>query len=480
MNPCRENPFVTTIVFVCLNVSPGLAFEPVREPASQPVRPNILVLTADDLGCETPGCFGGRTPDITPNIDRLASQGMRFANGFVTVAICQPSRSTWITGRLPHRHGAVGFNPITPGVPMLGEQLRRHGYFTALVGKVDHFTPANEANWDVIVKRLPQRGRAPRHYGRQVSDLITRARRANRPFFLLVNILDPHRPFALSPQEAAEPNDVPPPSRVYRPEEVDVPGYLPDNPTVRRELAYYCNSVRRCDDAVGEALAALDASGLADHTVVMFLSDNGAPLPFAKGSCYLQSDRTPWIVRWPGRVRPGSVDEQHFVSGTDFMPTILDIAGAPLPEIRDGESFLPVLDGGRQPERDHVFVVFHRDQFRVLETRALHTKRHGYVFNAWADGRTVFVADNNIGLIEAEAARNPAYGPRVEFYKHRAPEELYDYEKDPWATKNLAADAAYAPILEQMREKMLAWMLAKGDPNHLTLRFYLNDLKKSR
>jgi N-sulfoglucosamine sulfohydrolase len=437
--------------------------------------PSILILTADDLGCESVGCFGNKTPDITPHIDRLASQGLRFARAFTTCNICQPSRSVWITGRYPARNGAVGFNPITAGVPMLGEQMRKHGYFTGLMGKVEHFAPVGPEHWDFISRRVSQ-GRRPQVYAEELAEFLGQARSSGKPFFVICNIHDPHRPFHKSELEKKTGGDKinTLPSREYTAAEVDVPGYLPDTPEVRDELVCYYDTVKRCDDTVGLALGALDAAGLSGSVLVMFLSDNGAPLPFGKASCYAHSTRTPWIVRWPEHIR-AAVDTAHFISGIDLMPTVLDLAGAPQPPYMDGRSFLPVLQGQKQEWRDHAHCVFHRDQFRVLETRSLHTEKYDYLFNAWSDGKTEFVADNNLGIMLPAARKDPAIQQRVDFYLHRVPEELYDFAKDPWATTNVANDPAYASVLAEMREHMLNHLEETGDPNTWTLRFYLQD-----
>ncbi len=442
-------------------------------------RLNVLVITADDMGIYTPACYGGKTPEISPNIDNLAQQGLKFNHAFINASVCQPSRSVWITGRYTFRNGAVGFNPILTGVPQLGGQLQEHGYYTGLIGKMGHYEPL-EGQWDVTADYLPGYGRDPVAYGKYVSDFLDKNQQAGKPFFLLANLYDPHRPFSKSPHEARTmSSDLPPdPSRVYSPEEVDVPGYLPDSPEVREELCYYYNSCKRADDTVGILLDILKKRNLESNTVVMFLSDNGAPLPFAKGNCYLQSMKTPWIIRWPGKIKPGTVDKTHFVSGIDLMPTLLDIVGADQPQLMDGFSFLPVIHGKTQTDRDHVFVAYHRGHARILETRALHTKKFGYIFNAWADdprvgGRVEFSADNNISILGPLADKDPEVKERVEFYRHRPVEELYDYEQDPYALKNLSGDAKFKEKLKEMREKMLAWMKDKGDPNLHSLEIYL-------
>ena len=194
------------------------------------------------------------------------------------------------------------------------------------------------------------RGRDPAIYGRCAKQFMQRAAEANRPFFLMANSHDPHRPFSGSDQERARFRNavVTKPSRTYSPTEVAVPGFLPDLPDVRREIAEYYSSVRRCDDTVGALLTALAESGQQDRTLVMFLSDHGMPLPFAKTNCYLPSTRTPCIVRWPGKLRPGRVEGEHFDSGLDLMPALLAAAELPLPKGMDGRSFLPRIAWSRR------------------------------------------------------------------------------------------------------------------------------------
>ena len=163
-------------------------------------RPNFLIITADDLGQHIPACFGGKTPDISPHIDQFAKQGIRFRNAFVTVPVCQPSRSVWVTGRYPARNGAVGFNPIVPGVPMLGEQMRKAGYMTGLVQKVAHFEPVNEENWDYVMRSVPGRGRDPKVLAEEVTKFAASAKSAGKPFCMIMNVTDPHDPMSMSPR----------------------------------------------------------------------------------------------------------------------------------------------------------------------------------------------------------------------------------------------------------------------------------------
>ena len=164
--------------------------------------PNVLLITVDDMNCDSVGVFGCEVEGITPNIDRLASQGIRFEQAHVTIAICQPTRAVWMTGRYPHRNGALGFDPIRPDVPTLLETLHDAGYYTGIFAKVKHVVPSREASWDVKVSAEELRqGRGPQRYYQSAARFFKEAKSRQQPFFLMANSQDPHRPFAGSAQE---------------------------------------------------------------------------------------------------------------------------------------------------------------------------------------------------------------------------------------------------------------------------------------
>lgn len=431
---------------------------------------NILLLTVDDMNWNTPNCFGGRVPGLTPNIDKLAAEGMRFERAHVTIAVCQPCRSSLMTGRYPHRNGAEGFQPIRTNTPTLQEQLHTAGYFLGIFSKTEHLQPSAKFHWDVHKPQKEMgRGRVPQRYYEEAKAFFVRAREQGKPFFLMANSDDPHRPYAGSADEKRAFGSTSDFTREVKPEDAWVPPFLPDIPGVRQELAEYYTSSHRADQSVGAVLKALDESGLAGNTLVMFLSDNGIALPFAKTNCYLHSTKTPWIVRWPGVVKPGLVNREDFILGNDFLPTVLDAAGlAPLAGV-DGKSFVPVLRGQRQPSRDRVFTVFHETSAHIrYEMRCLQEARYGYIWNAWYDGKTKFRGNGQAGLswkamVDA-AASDKAIAERVRLFELRAPEELYDFADDPDGLRNLAADPSRKRELDRMRNLMAAHMEKVEDP----------------
>ena len=441
-------------------------------------RPNVLFITVDDMNCDSVGAFGGTVKNITPNIDRLAKEGMRFEHAHVTIAICQPTRAVWMTGRYPHRNGALGFDPIRRNVPTLLESLKGHGYYTGILAKVNHVVPTRKAAWDMIVpgNRL-MTGREPQLYQKHCASFFAAAKKAGKPFFLMANSQDPHRPFAGSQQEKnrkqrrkknRKPPLLPGFSRKITRAEVTVPGFLPKLRPVHREVAEYYTSVHRADQIVGAVLRALDQSGMRDNTIVLFMSDHGMALPFAKTNCWYHSTRTPWIVRWPKVVRANSADTKHLISGIDVTPTILNAAGLPpLPGV-DGKTIVPLLKGRTQKGREFVFTQINRTSARrAYPMRSVQNARYGYIFNAWSNGKTRFRNESQAGrtfrAMNRAAKSRPKIAERVKHYLFRTKEEFYDYQKDPDALHNLIDDPKYQKMIIEFRARLKKQMKDTGD-----------------
>jgi N-sulfoglucosamine sulfohydrolase len=427
---------------------------------------NVLLFTADDLNCDSVGCFDGKVPGLTPNIDHFASQGMRFERAHVTVAICQPSRGVLATGRYGHNSGIMGFMHTDRDIPTVMRSLGEVGYLTGVLGKVGHSTPHASYKWDFVRDQNELgNGRDPELYYRYCKEFLARCHREDRLFYFMVNSHDPHRPYHVTGKPIPGAKE---PSQTYDPEDVKVPGFVPDLPGVREELSYYLNSVRRLDDTFGKTMQALKESGFEDSTLVMFLSDNGIAIPFAKCNTYLTSTRTPWIVRWPGIVKEGTADREHFISGIDFFPTGLEALGLPIPKGLDGLSFLPLLKGKGQSGRDKVFTqIDMKAGGDAVPMRCVQDKRFGYIFTPWSDGK-FWYKNNNEGLTMKamiEAAKTDLFiAQRVKMFRYRVPEELYDLINDPDCLDNLVSKAGYNKELKKMQSRLHNWMKQTNDP----------------
>jgi len=430
---------------------------------------NILFFTADDMGWFSVAAMGSpaHLPDVTPNIDRFATQSMVFQRAHVTVAICQPSRGVLATGMYPHTSGVEGFYQAAGHLDTVMSELSAHGYRTGILGKCVHCTPDASYHWDMLHDaNALGHGRNPQKYAAYFREFVRDSKKRGQPFYFMCNSHDPHRPWVGSPtdlQWQREKNDYVQPTRIFKPGEMIVPGFLPDLPGVREDLAQYCSSARRCDDTFGAIMKVLEDEGLANNTIVVFLSDNGMSAPFSKMNAYYNSTRTPLMVRYPGVTKPGSVDATHFVSGIDYMPTMLDALGYRVPAGVDGRSFLPLLRGEDQQGRDHVFT-------QIYETRAnarypmftVQNADYILIYNPWSDGKTIFKSESLSGpAFQAmlEASKTDDYiRSRVTLARYRVPLELYDIKKDPDALVNLAKDPKYAAVLKDMNAQLQAWM----------------------
>jgi N-sulfoglucosamine sulfohydrolase len=434
---------------------------------------NLLLITVDDMSADSIGVFGCKLPDTTPHIDAFARQSLRFHDAHVQVGNCMPSRNVMWSGRYPHNNGVEGFYQVQdPGYPVLVDLMKDAGYFTAIRHKVSHSTPYHPYPWDLVLDTLPDGTKAhvkdPVSYGVSTQRGIDAAKAQGKPFCLLINIADPHKPFHAQGRGGETIPDPHTPSRVFTADEPPTPGFLFDDAVVSKELAHYYSSVRRADDAAGHILRALDESGKADSTLVMFLSDHGMALPFAKTQLYHHSTHTPLIVRWPGVTQAGTLDDTHMVSAVDFLPTLLDVVGAAHPAGIDGRSFAPLIKGETQDGRELVIKEYNENAGGSRDPmRAVQTERFLYLFNPWSNGERV-MATATTGTPTyrrmAELAQtDETIAARHELYQHRVVEELYDMVNDPDCLVNLIDEAAHQHELAKLRDSLEAWMVKTGD-----------------
>jgi N-sulfoglucosamine sulfohydrolase len=298
--------------------------------AADPPKPlNLLLVTADDLNADSAG-WTGNTLGATPNLDALANGAHRFVNSHVTLPICQPSRSALLTGRVPHRNGALGFNPIRRDVPTLVEILRDAGYYTGVIAKAVHMAPAETFPWHAVGDQVL--GRQPTKFAEKFRDMLAAAAKEKKPFFINANICDPHRPFVSAKARADDLAG----AKIYKPDEVPMPAFLEDLPRVREEIAHYYSSVSRFDVAFGLVLRELTAAGHDTDTVVVFLSDHGMSFPFSKAAVYHNGTWSPVLVRYPGQKNPRTHTE--FVSSVDIMPSVQELLGMKPQAGMDGRS----------------------------------------------------------------------------------------------------------------------------------------------
>ncbi len=448
--------FLTAVVLVL-----GVSARAIAAPARPADQRNVLLLISDDHGLDL-GCWGHPVVK-TPHLDRLAAGGVRFTHAFATVASCSASRSVIYTGLFNHANGQYGhqhayhnFHTFTR-VKSLPAVLNERGYRTAIVAKF-HVQPASVYPFEVI-----------KAGGRDIPGIAKASRRfltaePDKPFCLVVGFADPHRS-RVGFGDESRPEGVP--RFEYRPEDVVVPRYLPDTPTVRKELVSYYRAVSRMDAGVGMLLDALADAGAADNTLVIYISDNGPAFPGAKTTLYDPGIHLPLIVRSP-TVKKGGRANNAMVSWVDLVPTILEWTGAKPPRGLQGRSFLGILGQERPKGWDTIFAshTFHEITM-YYPMRVIRTREYKYILNLAHKLDYPFASDLHASPTWQEVLKTNAtrYGPRsVDAYLHRPREELYHLPTDPDEVKNLVGDPAHRQALDDLRARLRDWQTKTKDP----------------
>lgn len=449
-------------VIVCgLRGSFAMADEP-------PQRLNVLLITADDLNADSAGWLGNPLKP-TPNLDAFAKTSHRFVNAHVTIPICQPGRAVLLTGRLPHRNGALGFGPINDDVVTLPEIFRGQGYFTGAIAKTPHMKPDAKFPWDAVGEQAL--GKQPTKFAISFRQMLSSAKTQQKPFFINANICDPHRPFIKVnsiPDTSNSPAEHDPTLegvRIFQSEEVSVPTFLEDLPEIRKEIAQYYTNVSRFDVTFGLIMQALTDAGHDDDTIVLFLSDHGMSFPFAKATVYYNGTWSPTLLRIPGQATTQTRPE--WVSSLDIMPTLLELVNIAGPAGMDGRSWVPLLEGKSQINRDFVITQINTVfGGRSLAQRCLRTANRSLLFHAWAEGPTKFQVEAMSGLSFAamQAATDPQVQARVRQLVSGAPLMLFDTQLDPAERINRVDDPDYADDFLELSQKLLTELRASDDP----------------
>ena len=435
-------------------------------------RPNIVLIIADDLAWDDSGPYGNDRIR-TPNLDRLAKEGMKFTRAILTASSCSPSRASIITGRYPHRTGAEELHWPVPGEKKtFVEKLRAAGYWTAAAGKW-HLGKEIRDRFDLIRDvdtsgfQLPggKAGQAGVFKETTEGDAksgctdwipLLRERPKGRPFFLWLAALDPHRPYEEGILE-----------QPHLPAAVRVAPYHPDTFGVRREYALYYDEISRLDKYTGLVISELRKQSILDETLVVFLSDNGRPFPRDKTSLYDSGIRTPFIIRYPPLVKAGSVCNR-LISAVDIAPTLLEISGAQRGDTFDGVSFARLLEKPTGlPVRSYAFAEKNWHDYED-HSRAVRSEQFKYIRNYYNDLPPTPPADAVRGVtykalrkLHASADLSATQGQLFWFPRPR--EELYNCSADPHELKNLADSPSHAKTLALMRDKLQKWERDTGD-----------------
>ncbi|MGI9474281.1 MAG: sulfatase-like hydrolase/transferase [Rubripirellula sp.] len=431
-------------------------------------RPNVLLIVGEDHGCEL-SCYGDPVIE-TPNIDRLAAEGMLFENGYVTQSVCSPSRSTLFTGLYPHQNGQLGlathqFRWFHPW-PTTYSMLKRSGYRTGLIGKT-HVLPEKAVESFVDFRFQKSSNFAKK----KVSDYAVQAGKffdeSDDPFFMTVNYPDAHWPLQGKVEGL--------PTQQVDAEKVKVMSYVgSENERMRKVVQNYYDCMLRLDACVGQLLSELQRSGKADNTLVVFVGDHGAQMARGKVTVYEGGMRVPLIARWPGKIEAGQ-RTKTLASTIDLLPTFMEAANVASPEGLPGKSLLPVLEGDVEEEfREYLFCERNCDAAHLtFPQRTVRDGRYKLIHTLVQDREDpaaryyrVHGASHWSGSLTDQELEKADDRTRDGYARWLHPPEyqLYDLSLDPDEWHDLSEDPMHAATKQRLSKALQEWQVETDDP----------------
>lgn len=424
-------------------------------PVQVAAKTNFVLFIADDCTHSDLACYGGKNVK-TPNIDRLAAEGVQFTRCFQSAPMCSPTRHNLFTGMYPTKTGAYPNHTfVQPGSESVVQYLKPHGYRVALAGK-RHIAPQEIFDFEYL-------GGAKNLNFELVDGFLADASQKKDPFCLFLCSHEPHTPWNKGNPANFDPGNV------------TLPPFWADTRETREAYCKYLAEIEYMDGEVGAALALLEKHGVADETVFIFTSEQGNSFPFAKWTCYNAGLHTAFVVRWPGVARPGTVSE-CLTDYSDVVPTYLDIAGIKIPRKLDGHSLKGILEGRNCSPKKYSYalhttrgIIGGSDFYGI---RSVTDGHYRYIVNlspdaefrnAVTEGKTAWWTS---WLRESETSadvKNLVYK-----YQHRPAVELYDDITDPHNLVNLAGRPANAGIQKKLDRVLCKWMRKAGDRGQAT------------
>ena len=421
--------------------------------------PNVLIIMADDCTYNDLPAYGGVNAK-TPNLDRLAGEGLVFNHAYLAEAMCQPCRAELYTGLYPMRNGcAWNHSASRPDVTGMPQHLGKLGYRVGIAGKV-HVKPAPAfpfvkiPGFDPNCVRNPTR---PHEIG-PLREFFSR----KKPFCAVVALVEPHVPWVMG--DASQ----------YPPQQLQLPPNLADTPKTRDAYSRYLAEITYMDGQVGEILQALEASGKADHTLVLFTSEQGAQFPGCKWTNWNTGVHTALMARWPGRV-PAGRRTDALVQYADVLPTLADLAGGDTKNY-DGSSFKKVLLGESDTHREFVYAIHNNlPEGPAYPVRGISDGQYRYLLNLLPD--EIYIEKHLMGRTTMQdlgepywntwvwsAAESPESYALVKRYTRRPAVALYHTAGDPYELTNLAGRKEVREVEQRLRTELHRWMAAQKDP----------------
>ena len=416
-------------------------------------KPNLLLVIADDCTYSDLGVYGGQAK--TPNLDRLASEGLKFSRCFQAAPMCSPTRHCLYTGLYPVKSGAYPNHTFArAGTKSIAHYLGDAGYTVALSGKT-HISPRE-------VFPFAYSGKKNNPDLEAIDQLMADSKDSGKPFCLFACSNEPHMPYNLGDPSA------------YPPDRLELPPHYVDTPETRNQFSKYLAEITYYDWQVGELLKLLDKHELADNTLVIVLSEQGNAFPFAKWTCYERGLQSGLVARWPGEIKPGTTSDA-MVEYVDIVPTFLEATGTARPGALEGKSFVAVLKGEASQHKEFSFglhttrgIINGSPHYGIRSVRG---EKHRYIRNLTPDVPFQNVVHKHPYYMEwlAKAEAGDDFAREITSrYAKRPGEELYDCDADPWNLVNLAGDPKFAAIKSNLSNRLDDWMKQQGDLGQAT------------
>ena len=423
-------------------------------------RPNILIVLGDDCSYSDLSCFGGPNA-ITPNMERLASQGVTFDNCFQATAMSSPTRHCLYTGLYPLTSGAYPNHTfVRNDVKSFVQHFGNIGYRTALYGK-EHISPKSVFSYDYLGEYKDGNMNFDR-----ICNYITQD--AAQPFFMVVASHESHGPYTVGDPSHWD----------YK--KIKLPPHIVDTEAVRKEYVRYLAEIEVLDSQLGKIMNMLDEEGMADNTVLVFLSEQGNAFPFAKWTCYNQGLHSGMIVRYPGLTQANTRTDA-LVEYADVLPTMLQLAGEqPAKDYQfSGRSFYDVLAGKTDTHKQYAYGIHTTrgimNGSEYYGVRSITDGHFSYIINLTPEAEFQCAANKSesrdkdmFGWVGLAKKGNKLAKKQVYRYRHRPAEELYNLDKDPYSLNNLVDKKKYAEVKERLRTQLLNWMNEQGDKGQQT------------
>ena len=426
-------------------------------------KPNVLIIMADDCTYNDLPVYGGRNA-VTPHIDKLVSEGLVFNHAYLASAMCQPCRAELYSGLYPMRNGcAWNHSASRPDITSMPHHLGALGYRVGLAGKV-HVKPAKAFPFETVdgfdanCVRNPTRPHNLKEVCRFIGD------NRSEPFCLVVALVEPHVPWVMGDTSN------------YPPKKLKLPPNIADTPRTCEAFSRYLAEISYMDQQVGEILRALDESGQADDTLVLFTSEQGSQYPGCKWTNWDTGVHTALIARWPGRIAANRRTDA-LVQYADVLPTLVDAAGGDVAKHDyDGTSFMEVLLGKTSRHRRYVYGMHNNiPEGPAYPVRTVSDGRYRYIRNLTP--KEIYIEKHLMGWSGQGELNNPywatwirdawndskTYG-LVKRYMVRPAEQLYHTSKDPYELRNIADDPAASDIKARLSAELDRWMEEQGDP----------------